>query len=84
MGKTGSKAVWGAALALWVMIPAAAMASGAPGEVDRLLKEAATSGAPRAVIGRVRPGANTAVENKIARRGKTSGDLRFINAVKAP
>ena len=83
MGKTGSKAVWGAALALWVMIPAAAMASGGPGKVDKLLKEAASSGTPRAVIVRVKPGASTAVKNKIARRGKTSGDLRFINAVKA-
>ena len=57
MGKLGSKAVWGAALALWVMIPAAsASASGGSGKLDKLLQEAGPSAQPVIVRYRTTPG----------------------------
>ena len=47
MGTLGRKAVWGAALALWVMIPAASAsaAGGGSGKLDKLLQEAGHLGA---------------------------------------
>ena len=40
MGTLGRKAVWGAALALWVMIPAASTsAASGSGKVDKVLRE---------------------------------------------
>ena len=84
MARIRSKAVWGAALALWVMMPtAAATASGESGKVDRLLKEAGSFGSPQQVIIRYRSGAKDSVKAKLSRRGAASGDLAFVQAVKA-
>ena len=64
----GSKAVWGAALALWVMIPAAsAAASGGSGKLDKLLQQASPTAQP--VIVRYRDDAKKSdVKNRIERR----------------
>src|SRR5688572_24950169 len=65
MGTLGRKAVWGAALALWVMVPtASASPSDRQGKVDRLLQEP-SSGSPRPVIIRVRPDAKDRVRKRL-------------------
>ena len=70
MGTLGRKAVWGAALALWVLVPAAsASASTASCNVDRLL-QAASSGSAAAVIIRVRPDAKDRVRKSLPNRGR--------------
>jgi serine protease AprX len=83
MGTLGRKAVWGAALALWVMVPAAsASASNKQGKVDRLLQEA-SSGSPQSVIIRVRPDAKDRVRKSLPKRGRGPTDYRFISALSA-
>ena len=83
MGTLGRKAVWGAALALWVMVPAAsASASNRQGKVDRLL-QAASSGSPQSVIIRVRPDAKDRVRKSLPNRGRGASDYRFISALSA-
>ena len=83
MGTLGRKAVWGAALALWVMVPAAsASASNRQGKVDRLLQET-SSGSPRAVIIRVRPDAKDRVQRRLPNRGRGPSDHQFISALTA-
>lgn len=83
MGTLGRKAVWGAALALWVMIPSAsASASNRQGKVDRLLQEA-SSGSPRSVIIRVRPDARERVQKRLPNRGRGPSEHRFISALTA-
>ena len=84
MGTLGSKAVWGAALALWVMIPAAsASASGGSGKLDKLLQEAGPSAQP--VIVRYRDDAKKSdVKNRIERRrGRVVAEHRLIPAMTA-
>src|SRR4029453_302830 len=82
MGTLGRKAVWGAALALWVMVPAAsASASNKQGKVDRLLQEA-SSGSPQSVIIRVRPDAKDRVRKSLPKRGGPP-DYRFVSTRRA-
>ena len=68
MGTLGRKAVWGAALALWVMIPAAsASAASGSGKVDKVLREAGATAQP--VIVRYRDTAKRDdVKHRIERR----------------
>src|SRR4026208_1028457 len=83
MGTLGRKAVWGAALALWVMVPAAsASASNKHGKGDRLLQEA-SSGSPQSGIIRVRPDAKDRVRKRLSKRGRGPTDYRFISALRA-
>ena len=83
MGTTGRKAVWGVALALWVLVPAAsAYASNRQRKVDRLLQEP-SSGSPQSVIIRVRPDAKDRVHKKLPNRGRGPSVYRFISALTA-
>jgi serine protease AprX len=84
MGKLSSKAVWGAAIALWVMIPtASASASGGSGKLDTLLQEAGP--APQSVIVRYRADAKKSdIKNRIERRrGRVISEHRLIPAMTA-
>jgi serine protease AprX len=83
MGSLSRKAVWGAAVALWMMVPAAsAAAPDRHGKVDRLLQEA-SSGSPRSVIIRVRPEAKERVGKRLPRRGRGPVFHKFISAASA-
>src|SRR5688500_15046811 len=86
MGTLGRKAVWGAALALWVMIPAAsaAAASGSgTGKVDKVLREAGDTAQP--VIVRYRDTAKREdVKHRIERHeGRVTSEHRLIPAMSA-
>jgi serine protease AprX len=84
MGRLSSKAVWGAALALWVLIPGStAWAKNGSGKIDKLLQEATSSGEPQQVIIRVKPGLKSSVKERLARRGKRMAEHKLINAVSA-
>jgi serine protease AprX len=66
-----SKAVWGAALAFWLLIPTPAAADSGrkkPDKVDRYLAEDQSTG-PRRVIIRTRRGATSAVKERIRAHG---------------
>src|SRR5687767_11645295 len=79
MGRLSSKAVWGAALALWVMIPAAtASASDGSGKIDRKLRE--SSGSPQSVIVQTKPGAaKNRVKGRLPKRGNGPTEHRLIS-----
>src|SRR5262245_60414587 len=84
MGTVGRKAVWGAALALWVMIPAAsASAASGSGKLDKVLREAGDSAQP--VIVRYRDNADRKeVKHRIERRrGRVLEEHRLIPAMSA-
>jgi serine protease AprX len=84
MGTLGRKAVWGAALALWVMIPAAsASASGGSGKLDNLLKQGSESA--QTVIIRYRSDAkHDDVKHEIERhKGRVVAEHRLIRAMTA-
>ena len=83
MGHSGSKAVWGAALALWLLTPSAAGASSGPGKIDRALQSASSSDTPKQVIIRTKPGAKSSVKHKLARRGMAASEMRLISALGA-
>lgn len=70
MGTLGRKAVWGAVVALSVLIPAAsASASGNLLNVDQLL-QGVSSESPRQVIVRIRPEARDRVKERLPNRGR--------------
>jgi serine protease AprX len=80
MGPLGRKAVWGAAVALWMMVPAtSASASDRQGKVDKRSQEA-SSGSPRPVIIRVRPEAQERIGKRLPRRGRGPVFHKFISA----
>ena len=86
MGTLGRKAVWGAALALWVMIPAASAsaASGSgTGKVDKVLREAGHT-AQRVII-RYRADADKSdVKKRIERhKGRVVSEHKLIRAMTA-
>jgi hypothetical protein len=84
MGQSASKAVWGAAIALSMLIPGTAVrAASGPGKLDKLLKDSARSGSPQQVIIRTRAGAKAAVKNKLSRRGNGPKEHRLIDALSA-
>ena len=78
MGTTGRKAVWGAALALWVMIPAASAAASGSGKTDAALQ--GSSGSPQPVIVRYNPAAKDRVKNLLPRRGRGPVEHNLIAA----
>jgi serine protease AprX len=82
MGKSSSKAVWGAVVAIGLLLPAPGAAAPGGSKLDRAL-QGSSSGEARAVIVRVKPGRQGTVKNKIDRR---SGDAKvhgLIDAVSA-
>ena len=84
MGTLGRKAVWGAALALWVMIPAASASAGSgSGKLDKVLREAGKGAQP--VIVRYRANADRKeVKHRIERRrGRVLVEHRLIAAISA-
>jgi serine protease AprX len=84
MGTLGRKAVWGAALALWVMIPAASASAASGGQkVDKLLQEASSSGSSRRVIIRTRPEASDRVKKRLPNRRSGPAEHRLIAALSA-
>ena len=84
MGALGKKAVWGAALALWVMIPAAsAAAANGSGNLDKVLREAGAN--VQRVIVRYREDAKRDdVRRRIEQhRGRVVSEHRLIPAMSA-
>jgi serine protease AprX len=84
MGTLGRKAVWGAALALWVMIPAAsASAESRSGKLDNVLREAGDTAQP--VIIQFRDNSQRdEVKHRIERRnGRIFSEHRLIPAIGA-
>jgi serine protease AprX len=84
MGFVCRKAVWGAALLLWLMPTPGLAASGVrSGKTDKALGEV-SSGRPRRVIVRVKPGAKNVVKSKIKRRGgDVYGEHTLVPALSA-
>jgi serine protease AprX len=83
MGSLGRKAVWGAAVALWILVPApAASAADRQGKLDKLLQNA-SSGAPRSVIIRVAPDGKDRIQKRLPHRGRGPAEHRFISALTA-
>ena len=74
MRNPSSKAVWGAVLALGLLLPSTGLAAGQSGKLDKPLQElSSSSGESRDVIIRVKPGRTSAVKDKVDRR---SGDAK--------
>lgn len=79
-----SKAVWGAVLALALLWPTPAMASGGHlAKRHNALEESSSSGESRSVIIRFRAGRKAAVANKVAHRTRHFRVHSLINAVSA-
>ena len=88
MSQVSSKAVWGAAVALWLIAaPAVAQYEKKPnGKVDRALADNSGPGSrgSRRVIIRTKPGAKLEVRKKVqARGGGIVADHRLVDAVTA-
>ena len=73
MPRVWSKAVWGAAVAFWLMVPAPCAAGGPQGKVDWLLAQQSSSG-PRRVIIRTKSGARTTVKARLQVHGDSVRD----------
>ena len=82
MGTLGRKAVWGAALALCVMIPSAGASAGSVEKLDKLLGPT-LSGPPQPVILRVKPEASERIKARLPRRGRGPVDHRIAGTVSA-
>jgi len=83
MGTVGRKAVWGAVIALSVLVPAAsASASGKLLNVDRLLQDG-SSQSPQRVIIRVKPAGKDRVKKKLPNRGRGPVEHKIISALSA-
>src|SRR5687767_6129984 len=83
MGTLGRKAVWGAVVALSVLVPAAsASASGNLLNVDKLL-QGVSSGSPRQIIVRTRPDARDRVKKRLPNRGPGPVEHKLISAFTA-
>jgi len=82
MGTLGQKAVWGAVIALSVLIPATSASASGRLHVDKLLQED-SSGSPRPVIVRTRPDARDRVKNKLPKRGRGPRDHKLISGFTA-
>src|SRR4051812_37151105 len=84
MGTLGRKAVWGAALALGVLLPAAAAsASNRSAKIDNLLRQVPAGSSTRQVIIRTAPGAVDRVKQKLPHRGNGPTDHSIIPAITA-
>lgn len=84
MPRVLSKAVWGAAVAFWLMAPPPSAASGSRHpKVDRLLAQQ-SSGSPRRVIIRTKSGAKAGVKARLQGHGDSVyGDHHAIDALSA-
>ena len=84
MPRVWSKAVWGAAVAFWLMVPAAASAQyGHKRKLDKPLSEL-TSGGPQRVIVRTKPGTKLHVQKKLAAHGDSVlADHKLVDALTA-
>jgi serine protease AprX len=84
MPRVWSKAVWGAAVAMWLMVPAPGAASGKPqGKIDRLLAQQSSDG-PRRVIIRTKSGAKGSLKARLQSHGDSVyGDHGTIDALSA-
>ena len=77
-----SKAVWGAAVAFWLMVPAPSAAQ--YGKVDKALRDSAGSGGTRRVIIQLKPGGKSSVREKLSSHGrKVLADHKLVNAMTA-
>jgi serine protease AprX len=80
-----SKAVWGAVLALALVWPTSALASGGQsgkgrnGQQER--SSSYSSGEPQSVIIRTKPGRKASVKIKVERRTRTSREHKLIDAI---
>lgn len=83
-----SKAVWGAVLALAFLWPVSALASaGQSQKLDKVLQEPSSSGEPRSVIIRVKPGRKADVKKKVDQRtsdSQVNGLIETITAKLSP
>ena len=83
MGTLGRKAVWGAVVALSVLVPAtSASASGRLLNLDRLLQDGSSGSAQRVII-RVRPEARERIGKRLPRRGRGPVFHKVISAASA-
>ena len=84
MPRVWSKAVWGAAVAFWLMVPAPGAASGNEHrKVDRLLAQQSSSSSPRRVIIRTKSGAKAAVKARLQEHGDSVYAEHGIDALSA-
>ena len=82
MGPVGRKAVWGAALTLCVLIPAASASAGPGRKIDRLLQQAA-EGSARQVILRTTADGKERIKKKLSNRGHRLVVHGIISAITA-
>ena len=83
MPRVWNKAVWGAAVAIWLLVPASTAANGPRGKVDRLLAQQSSDG-PRRVIIRTKSGATAGVRARLQTHGDPiHSDHQTIDAVAA-
>jgi serine protease AprX len=84
MPRVWSKAVWGAAVAFWLMAPPPLAASGNKhAKVDRLLAQQSSSGLRRVII-RTKAGTKASVKTRLQRHGDSVyGDHHAIDALSA-
>jgi serine protease AprX len=82
MGRVTSKAVWGAAIAFWLLIPVDA-AGERLGKLDRALRATTTSGESQRVIIRTKAGRTGTVRGKLAKHAGQLAEHRLIDAVTA-
>ncbi|MGB2715074.1 MAG: S8 family peptidase [Vicinamibacterales bacterium] len=84
MPRVWNKAVWGAAVAIWLMVPAPGAASGHEHrKIDRLLTQQSSNG-PRRVIIRTKSGAKAVVKARLQGHGDSIyGDHEAIDALSA-
>jgi serine protease AprX len=84
MSNPSSKAVWGAVLALGILLPVQALAGpGQSGKLDEALRNLSSSAEAQDVIIRVKPGRKTAVKAKVDRHSGEARVHRLIDAVSA-
>lgn len=84
MGTVSKKAVWGAAIALCLLLPARGAAAGPQSrKLDKVLQDSQSSGESRMVIVRTRAGKKAAVAGKVARRTSHYEQHGLIDAVSA-
>lgn len=83
MPRVWGKAVWGAAVAFWLMTPAPCAADGGQGKVDRLLAQQSSSGSRRVII-RTKSGSTSVVKARLQSHGDAvHGDHQTIDALSA-
>jgi len=83
MGRLRRKAVWGFAVALWLLAPTTGSASsGSSTKADQILKSS-SSGEPRGVIIRTKAGRRASVKNKVGRHTSQFQEFALLDALTA-